>query len=298
MKRPPGVLTGIESFIRGSSNRLITSRDLGWAAVSLEAYDTPPGERDETASADHLISLYNGSSRVEIPTAPRGFAPYNFHPGAINILPAGPISAWRSFTPAEIIICALNPQFVREVETESESPSAIGFRCEMDVRDLPLQGVIELLAAEVKSGGLSGKLYADYLAHALALRFLFLSGAAGAGMPPQPGKLSSRVLHRVLDRMRTDLATDLDLRTLAAESGYSRSHFLQMFRAGVGYSPHQWLTRLRVEKAKTKLRENSASLIEIALACGFANHAHFSKRFRENAGMTPSEYRRSHRSNK
>ena len=95
--------------------------------------------------------------------------------------------------------------------------------------------------------------------------------------------------------MKVDLATDLDLNTLAAESGYSRSHFLRMFRAAMGCSPHQWLTRPRVEQAKTILRENSISLIDIALDSGFSSHAHFSSTFRQIAGVTPSEYRRTHK---
>jgi AraC family transcriptional regulator len=106
------------------------------------------------------------------------------------------------------------------------------------------------------------------------------------------GNLQRRPLQRVLDLMKTDLATDLDVNTLAAESGYSRSHFLRTFRAAMGCSPHQRLTRLRVERAKTLLQEHSIPLIDIALDCGFSTHAHFSNTFREIAGITPSEYRR------
>jgi AraC family transcriptional regulator len=113
--------------------------------------------------------------------------------------------------------------------------------------------------------------------------------------PSRCGKLQKRLLQRVLDRMKADLAADLDLSTLAAESGYSRSHFLRTFRAVMGCSPHQCLTNLRVEQAKTKLRENSISLIDIALDCGFSSHAHFSNTFRQMVGVTPSEYRRTHR---
>jgi transcriptional regulator GlxA family with amidase domain len=108
------------------------------------------------------------------------------------------------------------------------------------------------------------------------------------------GKLRNRLLQRVLDRMKADLATVLDLSTLAAESGYSRSHFLRTFRAAMGCSPHQYLTMLRVEQAKTILRETSISLIDIALDCGFSSHAHFSNTFRQIVGVTPSEYRRTH----
>jgi AraC-like DNA-binding protein len=108
------------------------------------------------------------------------------------------------------------------------------------------------------------------------------------------GKLRNRMLQRVLNRMKADLGTDLDLSTLAVESGYSRSHFLRTFRAAMGCSPHQCLTRLRLEQSKTLLRENSISLIDIALDCGFSSHAHFSNTFRQIVGVTPSAYRRIH----
>src|SRR5258708_34654909 len=94
--------------------------------------------------------------------------------------------------------------------------------------------------------------------------------------------------------MNVDLAADLDPNHLAAERGYSRSHFLRTFRAVMGCSPHRWLTRLRVEQAKTILREQSISLIDIALDCGFSSHAHFSNTFRQIVGVTPSDDRRSH----
>jgi AraC-like DNA-binding protein len=122
----------------------------------------------------------------------------------------------------------------------------------------------------------------------------FIIAQAKAPGHSQCGKMPNRVLQRVLDRMKAGLATDLDLKTLAAESGYSRTHFLRTFRAAMGCSPHRWLTRLRMDQAKTMLRRDSESLIDIALACGFSTHAHFSNTFRQIVGVTPSEYRRSH----
>jgi hypothetical protein len=52
-----------------------------------------------------------------------------------------------------------------------------------------------------------------------------------------------------------------------------------------------------MDQAKTTLRRDSESLIDIALACGFSSHAHFSSTFRQIVGVTPSEYRRSHSPN-
>jgi AraC-like DNA-binding protein len=113
----------------------------------------------------------------------------------------------------------------------------------------------------------------------------------------QCGKVQKRLLQRVLDRIRADLTADLDLPTLAAESGYSRSHFVRTFRAVMECSPHQWLIMLRVEQSKALLRQNSSSLIDIALDCGFSSHAHLSNTFRQLVGVTPSEYRRIHGNN-
>ena len=267
--------TGITSFMRGSSNRMITSSGLGWEGVSLELHNVLPAERNDSIAADHLIALFTGHVwRGEVAVSQGRFVPRSYYAGAIHLFPAGPIPACRAFTPTKMIVCALDPAFVREVGVEEES-TVTEFRSGIDLRDGSLRGLLTLLAVEADTGGLSGKLYAEHLAHALALRFLWLSGGAHIPGHSHSGKMPNRVLQRVLDRMKAGLATDLDLNTLAAESGYSRSHFLRTFRAAMGCSPHRWLTRLRMDHAKTMLRRDSESLIDIALACGFSSHAHF-----------------------
>jgi AraC family transcriptional regulator len=92
--------------------------------------------------------------------------------------------------------------------------------------------------------------------------------------------------------LRAEFNLDLDLETLAAESGYSRAHFLRMFRLATGETPHHYLQRLRLDHARRQLEETPASLIEVALDCGFSSHSHFTALFREKFGMTPSRYRR------
>jgi AraC family transcriptional regulator len=283
---------GITSFIRGSSKRVITSSGLEWGGVSLELHDVFPAERNDSIVADHLIALFTGHVwRGEVAVSQGCFVPHSYYAGAIHLFPAGLIPACRTFTSTKMMVCALDPAFVREVGGEVDS-TVTEFRGRIDLRDGSLRGLMTVLAAEADTGGLSGKLYAEHLAHALALRFLWLAGAAHIPGHSHSGKMPNRVLQRVLDRMKAGLATDLSLNTLAAESGYSRSQFLRTFRAAMGCSPHRWLTRLRLDQAKTMLRRDSESLIDIALACGFSSHGHFSNTFRQIVGVTPSEYRR------
>ena len=66
-----------------------------------------------------------------------------------------------------------------------------------------------------------------------------------------------------------------------------------MFRAATGYSPHNYLLNLKLERAQELLRNPSMSLIDIALDCGFSSHSHMSRLFHKIVGVTPSAYRRS-----
>lgn len=290
----PGLFSGIGALVRGSSTRLIASNGLEWVGISLELHDASPVERCESVSADHLVSVVvDHPSSGETSLSPGRFAPYIYHPGAINLFPAGPIPACRPITRTKMIICALDPALVREIGDELSVPAISGLRRAIDLQDQPLKGIVMLLAAEAASGGSSGKLYVEHLVHAMVLRFLWLTGGM-QNVKPSRQNTPDHALRRVLDRMRTESANDLSLDSLAMESGYSKSHFLRMFRAGVGCSPHQWLTRFRIERAKKMLQTESTPLIDIAEACGFSSHAHFSSTFRRLAGVTPSRYRRAH----
>lgn len=284
---------GIRAFVRGSSTRFISSRRLEWEGIGLEVHNASPVERCESRSAHHLITLFtNHVSRGESSTSQGRFAPYSYFPGTFNLSPAGPIPACRPLTDTRFIVCALEPGFLNDVRYESDSSSAPVFRPTTNLRDHSLRSILLLLAAEARADGLSGKLYVEHLTHALAHRVLHLVTAPQDDNSLRAAALPGHALQRVLERMKAELASNLSLNTLAAESGYSKSHFLRMFRACMGCSPHQWLTRLRVGQAKKMLRQNSTSLIDIAAACGFSSQAHFSKSFRQIAGVAPSQYRR------
>jgi AraC family transcriptional regulator len=95
--------------------------------------------------------------------------------------------------------------------------------------------------------------------------------------------------------MNAEFHMDLSLSELAATSGFSRAHFLRMFRATTGKTPHHYLQDIRLEHARQQLQSNAASITEIALACGFCSHSHLTRLFRERFGTTPNTFRRAHR---
>jgi AraC family transcriptional regulator len=104
--------------------------------------------------------------------------------------------------------------------------------------------------------------------------------------------LPPRILRRIRDRIEAELDTELSLASLAKESGYSRAHFLRMFRAATGLTPHQYVLERRLSTAQQLLQQSKMLLADIALRCGFSSQTHMNDVFRKRLGVTPLEYRR------
>ncbi|UCM91861.1 helix-turn-helix transcriptional regulator [Streptomyces marincola] len=86
----------------------------------------------------------------------------------------------------------------------------------------------------------------------------------------------------------------LDLGAVAAHAGYSRYHFVRVFRAAYGRTPGQYLTLRRVERAQELLRCADLSVTEICDLVGFHSLGTFSATFKRHTGRTPTAYRAAH----
>ncbi len=96
-------------------------------------------------------------------------------------------------------------------------------------------------------------------------------------------------LRRARDLIDRDYALPLDLDAMSREAGYSRFHFARAFAAAYGETPRWYLTRRRIERAKTLLRTANLSVTEICLLVGFASLGSFSSRFRDLVGQSPTD---------
>jgi AraC family transcriptional regulator len=72
----------------------------------------------------------------------------------------------------------------------------------------------------------------------------------------------------------------------------SSFHFCRVFRVSFGNSPHGYVTRRRIERAQGLMLTTKLPLGQIAVGCGFADQAHFTKLFRKFTGESPGEWRR------
>jgi len=86
-------------------------------------------------------------------------------------------------------------------------------------------------------------------------------------------------------------AARIDVGEIADEACYSKFHFLRTFKSVYGRTPHQYLTHVRIERAK-ELLEQEVSVTEVCFAVGFDSLGSFTSLFKRRAGATPSEYQR------
>ena len=100
-----------------------------------------------------------------------------------------------------------------------------------------------------------------------------------------------RLLRRAKDLMDRDWSEPIDLDDVAASAGYSRYHFIRLFKQVYGETPGQYLSRRRVERSQDLLRSANLTVTEICVAVGFESLGSFCTRFKQLTGQTPSEFR-------
>jgi transcriptional regulator GlxA family with amidase domain len=101
-----------------------------------------------------------------------------------------------------------------------------------------------------------------------------------------------RKLCEVRDLIREGLGEEWTLPDLSREADLSTWHFLRSFRSAFGETPHEFLTRMRLERAKDLLTVTSRQVTEICFDVGFTSLGSFSTLFRRQVGLSPAEFRR------
>lgn len=103
---------------------------------------------------------------------------------------------------------------------------------------------------------------------------------------------SPKWLEEVIQILEANFSEPPSLNQLAKTVGVHPVHLVRAFRKYQHCTMGEYIRERRIEYARRRIISSDAPLVEIALACGFADHAHFSHSFKRVTGMTPSEFRR------
>jgi AraC family transcriptional regulator len=157
--------------------------------------------------------------------------------------------------------------------------------------DKRLSAMVSAVQAEMAAGFPSGRLFLDSVEQAIAVTLVNGHAVRHRAVQLYKGGLGSARLRRIKELVRAKLEDDLSLDEMAESVGLSTAHFARMFRKSTGQTPHQFVLRQRVERAKAMLRAPDARVLDVAVACGFKTQQHFAQVFRDIWGISPTEFR-------
>ncbi|MBN2683958.1 MAG: helix-turn-helix domain-containing protein [Pontiellaceae bacterium] len=96
----------------------------------------------------------------------------------------------------------------------------------------------------------------------------------------------------LIDRFSATCDHAWTLAEMAEQCGIQRTQFGKIFHKLTGSTPMDYLTRIRIERAKTLLRETDEKIVDVAFDCGYGSSQYFANTFRHATGISPSDFRR------
>ncbi|XXD93240.1 helix-turn-helix transcriptional regulator [Pseudomonas sp. Z3-8] len=206
--------------------------------------------------------------------------------GSDRVQPFNALPNGLAFVPAQCDVYSQSPhggEYLRLIRTD-------GFVLE---GDHPFNNRIDpraiALAQRMRRALLHGSIDDDWEAWALALAECAAAENSKSARP-QGSLTDSRM--RLLDEfIDAGLDQPLAVPAMAQLLGLSEGYFMRAFKAATGKSPHGYLIDRRLAKARALIRDCSATLPEIALACGFSSQAHMTTTFKQRLGVSPAQLR-------
>ncbi|MEM9739065.1 MAG: AraC family transcriptional regulator [Pseudomonadota bacterium] len=274
------------------SGDLVRPRAAG--LLSLEYFEADPNTMPTQAFDQHhiLINLKDEPHRVE---NWRGgvHRVFTFHRNEIVVTPAGLESGWRWHERSKCIVITLDPAKL-EAFTQSELGILLTDR---QLRDLSLfenadiTNAAAMLLDALRLGGAGSEVMFESLARVFLVKLVQKYGEERSGEIAFSKAFTAAHYRRVLDFVADNFGRPIQIEQIASEAGLSAAHFSRLFKATIGDTPHQFLMRYRVEQAGEMLKDPARPVIDIALACGFADQPHLTRVFKQFMGETPRRWR-------
>jgi AraC family transcriptional regulator len=269
----------------------LSSEALGWEKIALYRFRNPrQWQMHQPAMAWHFIAAHLANpSKLSMKLSGR-WQRGRTTPGDVIIMAAQHENAWEWDGEIDEIHLCIDPALLDAAAAElSNRPAEL--ISSISLHDPWIYQIALRLMAEVESPAAGSRLFGDLMAQALALQLLRGHTPASGLALPERSTISRMRLQRALDFIEANLADDISVDEIAAAAAVSPFHFAHGFRQSMGVSPHQYVIRQRIDRAKILLRTTDEPIAQIALSVGFAHQGHFTTAFKKHEGNTPRAYR-------
>lgn len=283
--------------IGGEISVLKTSDGLDWPNLNVTLMGCKPYDRElvHQSSDDLWVSmtmdpldmsfLLEGEERCSM-----------LLPGRLNLIPPRTVVGTRRRNDAPCLHAFLKGEIVAEVAGEifDRDAADTDFAPAFSFESPGMASMLWLLNHALFEPGEHSALKIEYLSRGLVADILArtLPPARDRRAAHAGDRLTARQARQVTNYIHDHLSSGISLSEMAAAAGLGRTLFIQRFKTTFGRTPHQYAIEARIRRARELLARPELSLVEVALACGFADQAHFCARFKRTMGTTPLAFRR------
>jgi AraC-like DNA-binding protein len=270
---------------------ILRSQHADWGAEFQEVQHGPGGSIDRQSTVIHVAAILNTTRhRMGDPRKPFLLSV----PSATVVVPDERLhSAWEGSVCAhDLFISPACAETIidRPLKAGEIAPRDFAFSRDPDATDGVIGSLMNALKFDILNGSPSGSIFAESVVAALLRHIIRPRSALQPEIAASAG-LTKQQLARTEDLIENNLANRLSLLDFAASAGMSVRHFCRAFRASKGISPHQYVIRRRVERARSLIEAADLPYAEVAEMAGFADQSQMNKTFRRVLGATPSHFR-------
>jgi len=255
--------------------------------VAVETLE-PRREPHVRVKHDQMLALLLRPCSIEMGWRRTELRKYTYDSGEM-ILDRRHVGTWARTDGLNYLSVAISDDALRAACDGSSNE--VELRSTPKLVDARVGALIAAANAERIAGFPSGRLFLDSVEQALAVALVNGHAVRDRSVRVHRGGLGPARLRRVIELVHAEIEDELSLDRMSEAAGLSPAHFSQMFRTSTGESPHQFVLRRRVERAKEMLRTVDARVLDVAVACGFKSQQHFARVFRRVCGASPTEYR-------
>ena len=274
---------------------IISSASVGWDDLGITiAYDRqPPSELPKVSAKQHCIGILTDIPPSSVYTERIIDGRFNHEQnvqGDCIIVPANTTHQALWDHEGSALTIAIEPTVFAQTIYEVVDPDKIELLPQFATPDPLFYQIGVALKSALVRHGTSSRLYAETLINTLILHLLEHYSVPCNSFKSVAGKLPQYKLQQIIDYIDAYIDRDLSLKELATSVQMSPHYFSRLFKQNTGITPHQYVIRCRIDRAKVLLKQGKLSIAEIAKEVGFVDQSHLHRHFKRLVGITPKKY--------